>query len=228
MGKQSADALSLFPLWEEGDGSFILRGKIHRPAAGYLAWGSFSIELRGNRWIVCPEMMMTIHIVATTHHSDQFVPETPASILNFSSWSWTPRGAMKTVYFLNHRSNQSSILKRKQTSKRHGFWWLHRKSSLINVHSKQRQKSKKTRVHSSSMRTVRCSGRLMGGDLPRRMSAWGVAARGCLPRGVCPGEYTPPPPLPPCAQTDTCENITFPQHLRTVKTLTFSLRVNEP
>ena len=49
------------------------------------------------------------------------------------------------------------------------------------------------------MRTVRCSGRLIG-----RV----VCPGGGLPRGVH---------LPPCGQTDTCENITFPQLLlRTV------------
>ena len=48
------------------------------------------------------------------------------------------------------------------------------------------------------MRTVRCSGCPMGGVFPV----------GCLPRGCTP---------PPCGQTDTCENITFPQLLlRTV------------
>ena len=48
-----------------------------------------------------------------------------------------------------------------------------------------------TRIHSSRMRTVRCSGRLGkgGGVYP-----WGVSARGCLPRrglpGVCLGVWT--------------------------------------
>ena len=41
-------------------------------------------------------------------------------------------------------------------------------------------------MHSSRMRTIRCSGRLrgvcLGRCLPRGVSAWG-----CLPRGVCPG-----------------------------------------
>ena len=49
-------------------------------------------------------------------------------------------------------------------------------------------------MHSSRMRTVRCRGR--------------------LPRGFLPVGCTPPP----CGQTDTCKNITFPQQLlRTVK-----------
>ena len=49
------------------------------------------------------------------------------------------------------------------------------------------------------MRTVRCSGHLGGGGVPIGVSAWG---------GVH---------LPHCGQTDTCENITFPQLLlRTV------------
>ena len=56
----------------------------------------------------------------------------------------------------------------------------------------------KTRMHSNGMPTVRCSNHLGGGG--------GV----CL--GVCVHF------LPPCGQTDTCENITFPQLLwRTVK-----------
>ena len=88
-------------------------------------------------------------------------------------------------------------------------------------------------MHSSRMRTVRCSGRL-GGDLPR-----GVSSRGCVcpgedgvcpgEDGVCPGEdgvypgedgvcpglvYTSPTVD---RITDACENITFPQLLlRTV------------
>ena len=53
-------------------------------------------------------------------------------------------------------------------------------------------------MHSSRIRTVRCSG-LFGGCLPG----------GCLPRGL----YTSAN-----GQTDTCENITFPQLLlRTVE-----------
>ena len=57
--------------------------------------------------------------------------------------------------------------------------------------------SLKTRMHSSRMRTVRCSSRLPGGCLPAR--------RVYTPRG----------------QTNTCEKITFPQLLlRTVKMAT--------
>ena len=66
-----------------------------------------------------------------------------------------------------------------------------------------------------------CPGSLPArGDLPRRVSAWEVSAQGCvcllggvcLPAGGCI--------LPLCGQTDTCENITFPQLLlRTVKIL---------
>ena len=63
---------------------------------------------------------------------------------------------------------------------------------------------------------------LTGGCLPvqgnvcvaQGMSAWpGVV---CLARGCLPGQGGCTPP--PCGQTDTCENITFPQLLlRTVK-----------
>ena len=66
-----------------------------------------------------------------------------------------------------------------------------------------------TRMHSSRMRTVRCSSRLLGGG--GEVSASQEEGRVCLPAGGCT-------PLPPCGQTDTCENITFPQLLlRTVK-----------
>ena len=86
-------------------------------------------------------------------------------------------------------------------------------------------------MHSSRMRTVCCSGRLMigvfsqggvcichgriwpGGCPPRGVSAYGgVCPGGVYPRGGCWG-CTPPIG----GQTDTCENITFPQLLlRTV------------
>ena len=100
-----------------------------------------------------------------------------------------------------------------------------------------------TRMHSSRMRTAGCSGRLPGGGVCPQgdvcpggciwpaVSVQGVclARRGCLPRergclpgGVWPGdvcqgslprvqrECTPPSPR---GQTDTYENITFPQLL---------------
>ena len=67
------------------------------------------------------------------------------------------------------------------------------------------------------MRTVRCSSHLGwgGGSLPGRGDVC-LAGKGCLPGGRClPGRGCTPPP---CGQTDTCENITFPQLLlRTVK-----------
>ena len=50
------------------------------------------------------------------------------------------------------------------------------------------------------MRTVRCSVILAGG---------GGGGKECLNRGCTP--------TPPDRMTDTCENITFPQLLRTVK-----------
>ena len=57
------------------------------------------------------------------------------------------------------------------------------------------------------MRTVRCSGRLLGGGrgvCPNGCLARGVFARGCVcpGRGLCLGGVH----LPPCGQTDTCEN----------------------
>ena len=81
-------------------------------------------------------------------------------------------------------------------------------------------------MHSSRMRTVRCSGRRGGGAcIPActgqggmypsmhwaggvyRSMHWagGVSARGCLPEGVS----ATPPPLD--RMTDACENITLPQ-----------------
>ena len=102
-------------------------------------------------------------------------------------------------------------------------------------------------MHSSGMRTVRCSGRLRGGGclprgcLPRGVSAhFNLCPRGCLPRGgVCPGKSVQGclpgggggglprgclprrgvrPPVD--RQTQACENIPFPQVLlRTVITI---------
>ena len=80
-------------------------------------------------------------------------------------------------------------------------------------------------MHPSRMHTVRCSSHLAGGGcLPK----WGcLPGRGggvCLvgEGGICPGGCLPDTGWwctpPPCGQTDTCENITFPQLLlRTVK-----------
>ena len=94
----------------------------------------------------------------------------------------------------------------------------------------------KTRMHSSRLRTVHCSSRLLGGVwmrgggclptgayLPRGLSA---CQGRCLPArgGVCPGGsagrvsarwvYTSPR-----GQTDTCENITSPQLLLRMVTM---------
>ena len=67
-----------------------------------------------------------------------------------------------------------------------------------------------TRMHSSRMRTVRCSSSPLGGVCPA----------GCLPGGGGRGVYTPLPPHPPPPvdrMRDAYENITFPQlRLRTV------------
>ena len=61
-------------------------------------------------------------------------------------------------------------------------------------------------MHSSRMRTVRCSGRLGRGG---GVSAW----RGVCLGGVCLGVYSPRPRgrhLPVNRITDRCKNITFP------------------
>ena len=95
-----------------------------------------------------------------------------------------------------------------------------------------------TRMHSNMMCTVPLQWSsaegvsARGGCLPGGESARGCLPRGCLPGGVCAqggcllkggclprevsaGECTP---RPSCGQTDTCENITFPQILlQTVK-----------
>ena len=75
----------------------------------------------------------------------------------------------------------------------------------------------KTRMHSSRMRTVHSSSRLLGGGLS--------AAGGCLLLGGGGGipactEADPPPR----GQTDRCKNITFATSLRTVTKLTEQLR----
>ena len=75
-----------------------------------------------------------------------------------------------------------------------------------------------TRKHSSTMRTVRCSGRGGGGVCPGKweVSAHGVLARGCLPRGCLPGRGGGC--IPACTKAETlpwwteflthaCENI---------------------
>ena len=85
---------------------------------------------------------------------------------------------------------------------------------MKNVCNEMFHLNNKTIMHSSRMRTVRCSGHLLGegGVCP-----WDVSARGCLPD-------------PPNADrmTDACENITFPQlMLRTVKTVNVQLINNK-
>ena len=72
-----------------------------------------------------------------------------------------------------------------------------------------------TRMRSSEIRTVRCSGHLGRGCLPRGVSAWGdVCPRGCLPGGVCLRGFWVYLPGGGCGQTDTCKkNMTFPQLL---------------
>ena len=70
----------------------------------------------------------------------------------------------------------------------------------------------KTRMHSSRMRTVLCSGRqgtcLPEGCLPGGVSARGVSAmEGCLPSACWDT------PTPMNRMTDGCENITLPELL---------------
>ena len=68
------------------------------------------------------------------------------------------------------------------------------------------------RMHSSRMRTVRCSSRLLGGGVSDQgVSDWGVSAQ----RAVCPGGVCREgllPDIPPVNRiADACENITLPQ-----------------
>ena len=88
-------------------------------------------------------------------------------------------------------------------------------------------------MHSSRMRTVRCSGRPGGGGLHTGVSVQGgvcgpggcLPARGCLPAGgsacwgvFCLGGVHLPGGVCLPFLTRACENITFPQlGLRTVK-----------
>ena len=58
-----------------------------------------------------------------------------------------------------------------------------------------------------------CPGVFVGGCLPDR-------GGGVCPRGICLGGCTPP-----CGQTDTCENIFFPQLLLWTATSQFGLAV---
>ena len=65
-----------------------------------------------------------------------------------------------------------------------------------------------TAMHSSMMCTNHFSGCLLWGMSTQGVSAW---AGGCLPWGcVCPG-LPRLPRIPPCGQTDACENITLPR-----------------
>ena len=75
----------------------------------------------------------------------------------------------------------------------------------------KRNRNAITKMHSSRMHTIRCSGRLLDGRVG------GVCPGGCLPRGVSThgdgicqvGVCQTPPPLNRI--TDRCENITLPQ-----------------
>ena len=95
--------------------------------------------------------------------------------------------------------------------------------------------SVQTRMHSSRIRTVHCSGHL-GGCLPRGgvCPGWEVCLGGCLPQGVCLWGVCLPRRWGVLSEsvcsggvhplvdrmTDACENITFPQLLlRTVITI---------
>ena len=89
----------------------------------------------------------------------------------------------------------------------------------INVSLFNMEKNVQTRTHSSRMRTVFSSSRLLG------VSAGRCLPGGCLPREVCF--------IPVCTGagtllwtewlTDRCENITFPQlRLRTIKKLNYA------
>ena len=74
-------------------------------------------------------------------------------------------------------------------------------------------------MHSSMMRTVRSSGRLLGGLPGGSVSPAGISAqggclpgRGHLPRGCVSQHTLGQTPLRPVERkTDRCKNITFPQ-----------------
>ena len=107
--------------------------------------------------------------------------------------------------------------------------WIHHRTMLSSeafLRDNKKSATKfylQTRMHSSRMRTVRCSSRMPGGCLPRGAKVYpsGCLPMGCLPTGVsASGGGGCTPPLPPWTEflTHGCENITFPQlRLRTVK-----------
>ena len=98
-----------------------------------------------------------------------------------------------------------------------GYQWIHKKDKCyLKIKKKKIGKSKvETRMHSSRIRTVRCSGHLLGGGvspggcLPR----WAVSLEGLCLGGVCflGGRVPARHPLPMNRIRQARKNITLPQ-----------------
>ena len=114
---------------------------------------------------------------------------------------------------------------------------LRTRSRLVALKVRQRfkimiDKHNHTRMHSSSMRTVRNRSRVGGRGLLRGgVCSRGCLLRGCLLQGGLLREGVPGPGIPACTEadppvdrmTDTCKNITFATSLQTVKIRTMDL-----
>ena len=90
-------------------------------------------------------------------------------------------------------------------------------NNSIRTYSHQAKKDQRTRMHSSRMRTVCNSSRLLEGVSAPGRGAWsgGVCSGGCLvPGGGITACTEADPPVN--RMTDTCKNITFATSLRTV------------
>ena len=126
------------------------------------------------------------------------------------------------IHFILHLINEVQLLKTKMQR-----LWVIIEQTPFYVFSNEVMKNY-TRMHSSGMRTVRNSSRLLGGGC--LFPGWGVSALGgaCSQGGGCllwggllQGGGIPActEADPPCGQTDRCKNITFATSLRTVTRL---------